>query len=578
MKKWALFCFAFVLLMTIVSAESTYVACNGSMSIDSIKNVEGKISVSYSTTVPSYNNTVAHSAQDITMNFIKVGATAASDCAPIGAFSCTQGTGEELNADGSLRIISKYQCSFATSCSYPSESGYKLRVQATGCSNAYAEKSIEPTSSSQLCTDSDGDNPFTKGMTKWQVSDGSINSQEDYCVDNKTVSEGYCGKDDPAKVYRRTPIVCENGCHEGVCIIGNQSVEGGMDSCLNDPTLWWDQQTNKCYKGFSKELIASSCSDPDGGINKYSVAHTFGFRSVFADSRDQRIRTGGKDGCVSDKQLIEHYCDDSGFIQTTYVDCPRGCQNDACVKGPDVTETVTCTFKGSTSDNKCYLAGQFTPEDRGTKWCTGTGSCAIKFTGEEGEKITWKSSCGEYQYTTQDGSDETVTFECKSGATNPDEIKNKGFMGAYYKCYDGKGDKQTSHECKPSRYWYEQAIHFCKDSPQKGEKTGGVNSFGVTGECYLGEDEDEHENVTIDAKLVCKDSCPLDNKCYPFGYRKGSNYCADSGSFEAQVKGDSVCENNFQCSSNVCVSNKCVSEGFIEKVMNWFKKLFGSKE
>jgi ATP-dependent Clp protease ATP-binding subunit ClpB len=111
-----------------------------------------------------------------------------------------------------------------------------------------------------------------------------------------------------------------------------------MDSCLDNPTNYWDQQTNQCYAGFSKENLASYCSDPDGGINKYSAAHTFGFRSVFADSKDQRIRTGGKDGCISNKQLVEHYCDEDGYIQTTYLDCLNGCQNGACIKGEEVTE------------------------------------------------------------------------------------------------------------------------------------------------------------------------------------------------------------------------------------------------
>jgi thiol-disulfide isomerase/thioredoxin len=75
--------------------------------------------------------------------------------------------------------------------------------------------------------------------------------------------------------------------------------------------------------------------------------------------------------------------------------------------------------------------------------------------------------------------------------------------------------------------------------------------------------------------LICKDSCPLDGKCYPFGYRKGGKFCSDDGAFKEQWEGDEACENNFECESNVCVSGKCISSGLIQKILNWFKSLFG---
>ncbi len=71
--------------------------------------------------------------------------------------------------------------------------------------------------------------------------------------------------------------------------------------------------------------------------------------------------------------------------------------------------------------------------------------------------------------------------------------------------------------------------------------------------------------------------CKLDNKCYPFGYRKDKRYCSDDFEFIEQKKAEHSCENNFECSSNVCISGKCIDEGFIQKILNWFKKLFGSR-
>ena len=84
----------------------------------------------------------------------------------------------------------------------------------------------------------------------------------------------------------------------------------------------------------------------------------------------------------------------------------------------------------------------------------------------------------------------------------------------------------------------------------------------------------EIDKVKEEISVICKDSCPLDGKCYPFGYRKTGKYCSDEGAFKEQLEADAVCDNNFECSTNVCVDGKCVSSGLINKVMNWFKKLF----
>jgi len=72
----------------------------------------------------------------------------------------------------------------------------------------------------------------------------------------------------------------------------------------------------------------------------------------------------------------------------------------------------------------------------------------------------------------------------------------------------------------------------------------------------------------------CKDN----DKCYFFGYRKAGSYCDDNSSaFITQKTPNSICNNNFECSSNVCVSSQCVSEGLIQRILNWFRRLFGGE-
>lgn len=335
----------------------------------------------------------------------------------------------------------------------------------------------------------------------------------------------------------------------------------------------------------------------------------------------------------------------------------------------------------SKNEEKCYTA-----EQNSRAYCSGIGNYVAEIKGQKGEQITWKSSCGGYQYITIDGNDEKIGFECKIGETKIEEIKNIGFKFAYWQCYDRSESKsEDTTSCKPSEIWQEYAKKFCEGKCYKDNSKCGVNSFSIWNECYaeanvgiptvtsvpvetnstkippakgmlyyfksnncpscqdmdkeidilkqkgffkdfgimiyninetyihekfeiktaltiiLYKDKcsfrkeefmksDEIENWAYNSKceekntktneteeeiLVCKDSCALDKKCYPFGYRKAGKYCSDEGKFIEQFAGDKICENNFECSSNVCVSGNCVSEGLINRILNWFKGIFG---
>ncbi|MDD5193211.1 MAG: hypothetical protein PHF67_01355 [Candidatus Nanoarchaeia archaeon] len=396
---------------------------------------------------------------------------------------------------------------------------------------------------------------------------------------------------------------CENG-YIPVCklINGECSCEScpgipdDMNSCLNNPNNYWDQETNSCHAGFSKDIIKYTCSDNDGGRNYFEGAHTFGFRSYSSSSepsKDLRIRTGGKDSCYNGI-LTEHYCDENGFIQTESFTCPNGCgDKDACLKGEQISEKITCKFENTEQEQKCYLAGQFGPEDEGTKFCIANAesgfSCSVTYSAPKGEKTTWKSSCGGYMYTTQDGTDEMIYWTgCKSGESDIGEVNNKGFRYAYWQCYDGYENKAGDGvSCYPSENFAAKAKEDCQNHCYSDGSKCGVNSFAVNVECYSDEISSNEifsetgvvikpsEQVLTSESIICKDSCPLDNKCYPFGYRKSGEYCSDNGAFVEQLNSDSTCDNNFECSSNVCVSGKCIDEGFLNKIINWFKKLFG---
>ncbi len=265
--------------------------------------------------------------------------------------------------------------------------------------------------------------------------------------------------------------------------------------------------------------------------------------------------------------------------------------DDCSVEEPAIVkEQVKCVFKNSATEQKCYTA-----EDNSRFSCSGTETCVMDVSGKKGEKLTWKSSCGGYAYTLTDGDNDYAEFTCISESKVTEEvIGGKGFRYAYWQCYDGAEEKQGSESsCKSSETWQSYAKQFCDGHCYKDGSKCGVNSFSVTEECYLDfekpevvfvpsveEEEKKTETTTEEKKeeiLICKDSCPLDGKCYPFGYRKSGEFCSDKGAFIKQLEGKTTCDNNFECSSNLCVDSQCVSQGMFQKIIDWFSKLFGSK-
>lgn len=79
---------------------------------------------------------------------------------------------------------------------------------------------------------------------------------------------------------------------------------------------------------------------------------------------------------------------------------------------PTISEQVKCVFKGSQTDQKCYGASSnYTNYN-----CVDKEACVVDVKGKKGERVTWKSTCGGYAYTTIDGQNEYAEFTC--GATS----------------------------------------------------------------------------------------------------------------------------------------------------------------
>ncbi len=69
--------------------------------------------------------------------------------------------------------------------------------------------------------------------------------------------------------------------------------------------------------------------------------------------------------------------------------------------------------------------------------------------------------------------------------------------------------------------------------------------------------------------------CSIDENCIPIGTRINEQYCDIGNELKNQKSKEVTCNNNYECTSNICINNKCISPSFIQKIINWFMRLFG---
>jgi hypothetical protein len=120
-------------------------------------------------------------------------------------------------------------------------------------------------------------------------------------------------------------------------------------------------------------------------------------------------------GCTSDSECKETSCPDGSIIHDV-------CQNGQCVQNQKclitepviVNEQVKCLFNSSNEKQKCYSFFK----DRTFSCATGDNgnfeSCVANISAPKGTKLIWKSSCGGYAYTVNDGDSEYAKFDCQT--------------------------------------------------------------------------------------------------------------------------------------------------------------------
>ena len=160
-------------------------------------------------------------------------------------------------------------------------------------------------------------------------------------------------------------------------------------------------------------------------------------------------------------------------------------------------------------------------------------------------------------------------------------VRNGNYVALYVVGYDESGTRQATkvltnwkdYQLSGDRYMVETITP--PKAPDEPEPT-----------CFDGIKNDGEEGV--DCGGPCKpcpvveqpcSGCKRNGDCLPFGTRLVEDgvpkYCSITKEFEFQKGADEACQNNYECSTNICVDSKCISSGLITRILNWFKSFFG---
>lgn len=376
------------------------------------------------------------------------------------------------------------------------------------------------------CTNSDGGiNPYEYG----EVIINGINFYPDACTNN-VLDEWFCNENgEHEKIF----FACQYGCENGAC--KKSSTEEATISCSVSPDGIISNIENNENDTLIREQRGRvwSKAKVDGGF-LYTTDSPSCFHWI--DYYNRFIHTNS---CApgNNCSIREPYCQGNSLQYNTLF-CEHGCDNGVCLEW----DGETVYFKKSCTDTDNGL----NPYVRGKTTINETENSQ---TGHVDHCFTWNKDTNQYGQATNSCVGENCFLsesKCDTGTIN--------ILRKVYSCIEGC----SNGACKSNAVETDFSVQVAASINFDWEK--------------------DTEDIENEEPIASEDSCNgclSEENCFQFGHRKDGKFCSENKTFVSQLNPDSICENNWECSSNVCVSGKCIDEGFIQKILNWFKRLFG---
>jgi len=357
---------------------------------------------------------------------------------------------------------------------------------------------------------------------------------------------------------------------------------------------------------FSVQILADgnnvTCTNTNGGLDYYRAGTTVGiYNGQYSQIHD--YCTTGSDIA----NVMKFYCTNSTTVVSQPYYCPNGCKLGACIDTNETPVTVNeqsvCNFYNGSSCN-LYLNHAVGFEISGDSYLLSVesisnNSALINVSNQQNPSqnvlfnlgvnsnfpfnniiITLESVSSDYVLVgistinsapSCTDSDRGINYYIKGAVTDTahdtsytdtcTNLQTTDASGGWMPTLNGS--ILAEYYCGQSSYQY--VFYQCPNGCYDGACIGSNDDFSEGG-----------ENSSTSSTVNTCNGCFLDAACVPVGYRTAGSYC-DIGYNLIQFKSTNAqCNNNFECSSNFCISNQCVSPTLIQRIINWFRRLFGA--
>lgn len=372
------------------------------------------------------------------------------------------------------------------------------------------------------------------------------------------------------------------------------------------------------------------CTDSDGGENYYIKGIAVG-ESIFEEGIVTKT-----DYCKGDN-LIEYYCNPNGVESIEHY-CPHGCSNGTCLETDLIIEDVNLTEQigsdgipyywlvgyvknvGNTPANKSRIKltiepGQPQIIDEGMpKECyklLSSTTMPIPMNDLVSEDILEPGRRERFtvSFDVFESGDVKITVEADYDKKIDELDENNNIFSKKYhiittlykagrvKCEGEPEDiiiKQIAAEvCNNDGVCDEDSgetvekcpndckLEICKEGDEKdficldGTKVSWCSCLDEKWQCVSEPQTQCHE--IKEEKEGCV-GCLLDEECEPYGYRTKMEdlgvYCSKNKKFAAQKDNYEPCSNHYECVSNLCIQDECVSMNLLQRIIEWVKKIF----
>ena len=384
-----------------------------------------------------------------------------------------------------------------------------------------------------------------------------------------------------------------------------------------------DLSGNSASKTATFDVTSGSSSGGGGGGQGGGCFDTDGGKDLF----EKGISAGVYDSCISKYEINERYCTEDNIGADYVGECPSGyiCDDGACIESDDDdrdddTTSTTTYFKNCNYiwDSSPYIGQsvKITASIKDNSGSVDSDSVDVNVLesvlGGSGGAYPMDGKTLDIQIIEPGSGDVAGAVEIKINSKGPSELGEMslglsgdrwgaGFPISNRNCVaggSGGGESGGGSSCEKyhvcedgSEIQYCEIIKqydddgnvvgagcACKQNPEElctsPSSGGGGGSGGGEPTEIPSSGGGGGSGGNNETPIICS-GCVLGDKCVPVGYRTDDKYCTIDSEIVDQKGSEDSCNNNFECSTNLCIDSQCVSSGVWQKFLRWLSRLFG---